>query len=153
MPCWSISPKNEFWYGFPLLREGYVKVANDRLGERVDPDVDRSLKPEFVDWAMDFLRYRIPVLGNGKVVGGRACLYTNSPDDNFIVDWAPGMQRILMAGGGSSHGFKFGAAIGPIIADALEEKPNPLGDQFRIGKRLNLGLKSRQKANIPGFAY
>ena len=153
MPVWSITPNDELWYGFPLLREGYVKVSNDQVGEPVDPDMDRSLRPEFVEWTMEFLRERVPVLGRGKVVGGRSCLFANSPDDHFIIDWAPGRQRTLVAGGGSSHGFKFGSSIGPITADALEGKANPLGDQFRIGDRLSRGLKPRQKADTPGFAF
>jgi N-methyl-L-tryptophan oxidase len=63
------------------------------------------------------------------------CLYENTPDRDFIIDWVPGSRRILVAGGGSGHGFKFGGSIGAVIADALEEKANPLGDLFRIGKR------------------
>jgi glycine/D-amino acid oxidase-like deaminating enzyme len=47
----------------------------------------------------------------------------------------PGSQRILVAGGGSGHGFKFGGSIGEIIADALEDKANMLGKPFRIGQR------------------
>ena len=152
MPVWSFTSDDELWYGFPLLREGYVKVSNDQVGETVDPDMDRSLRPEFVNRAMEFLRERIPEIGKGRVVGGRSCLFANSPDDHFIIDWVPGSQRTLAAGGGSGHGFKFGGSIGAVIADALEGKSNPLGDQFRIGDRLNRGLKHRQKADTPGFA-
>ena len=152
MPVWSFTPHDELWYGFPLLREGYVKVSNDQVGETVDPDMDRSLRPEFVNWAMEFLRERIPEVGKGRVVGGRSCLFANSPDDHFVIDWVPGSRRTLAAGGGSSHGFKFGGSIGAVIADALEGKSNPLGDQFRIGDRLSHALKHRQKADTPGFA-
>ena len=67
--------------------------------------------------------------------GGRACLYTNTPDDHFVIDWAPGARGILIAGCGSGHGFKFGGSIGPVIADALEDRENPLGDLFRLGQR------------------
>jgi glycine/D-amino acid oxidase-like deaminating enzyme len=45
MPVWSISPDDELCYGFPLLWEGYVKVSNDQVGEPVDPDMHRSLRP------------------------------------------------------------------------------------------------------------
>ena len=60
----------------------------------------------------------------------------NMADEQFIIDWAPGCERILIAGCGCGHGFKFGGSIGPVIADALEDKPNELGDLFRIGTRL-----------------
>jgi sarcosine oxidase len=59
----------------------------------------------------------------------------NTPDGHFLIDWAPGTRRVLVAGGGSGHGFKFGGSLGPVIADALEEKENPLGSLFRAGRR------------------
>jgi glycine/D-amino acid oxidase-like deaminating enzyme len=41
-----------------------------------------------------------------------------------------------MAGGGSGHGFKFGGVLGPLIADALEDRANPLGERFRLAGRI-----------------
>ena len=152
MPVWSFNTSGELWYGFPLLREGYVKVSNDQVGEVVDADFDRRGTPEFVEWAMEFLCARIPEMAKGKVVDCLSCLFAITPDDHFIIDWAPGSQRTLVAGGGSSHGFKFGGSIGEVIADALEEKHNPLGDPFRIGDRLSKGQRARQKSDVPGFA-
>lgn len=137
MPVWVIDPTGEAWYGFPVLRGGFAKIAKDSLGDTTDPDIDRSGTDEFQDEAMAFLERRIPDLARGKIVGRRACLYTNTPDEHFIVDWAPGSSRVLIAGAGSGHGFKFGASIGPVIADAVEDVRNPLGDRFRIGNRLD----------------
>ncbi len=134
-PVWSIDPDREGWYGFPLLREGYAKAAIDPPGDTVDPDLDRSGTPEFEKRALAFLERRIPDLARGRVVGSRSCLYATTPDDHFIVDWTPGSSRVLAAGGGSGHGFKFGGGIGPVIADAVEDAHNPLGDRFRIGSR------------------
>ncbi len=138
MPVWSINPDDEGWYGFPLLREGYAKAAIDPPGDTVDPDLDRSGTPGFRERALAFLERRIPDLARGRIVGGRSCLYATTPDDHFIVDWAPGSSRVLVAGGGSGHGFKFGGAIGPVVSDALEDTHNPLGDRFRIGSRFSL---------------
>ena len=137
LPVWMIDEGGEGWYGFPLLRGGYAKVARDRLGETVDPDVERAGTEEFARDALDFVRRRLPGLAAGTVVEGRSCLYTNTPDDHFLVDRVPGAERIFVAGGGSGHGFKFGGALGPVIVDAVEERPNPLGDRFRIGNRLS----------------
>ena len=137
-PVWSIDPDGEGWYGFPVLRGGYAKAAIDPPGDTVDPDMDRSGTPGFEERALAFLERRIPDLARGRVVGGRSCLYATTPDDHFIVDWTPGSSRVLVAGGGSGHGFKFGGAIGPVIADALEDTHNPLGDRFRIGNRFSL---------------
>ena len=139
LPVWTIDPGGEGWYGFPLLREGYVKVAKDRLGEVVDPDIDRAGTAEFAAAALAFVRARLPDLAAGTVVEGRSCLYTTTPDDHFLVDRVPGAERIFVAGGGSGHGFKFGGSLGPLIVDAVEERLNPLGARFRIGSRLDAG--------------
>ncbi len=89
-------------------------------------------------------------MAEGRVAGGRSCLYTVTPDDHFMVDWAPGRSRVIVAGGGSGHGFKFGGSIGPVIADALEDKHNPLGDRFRLGSRFTRANRSQEPSR--GFA-
>ena len=136
-PTWVVNGEEEGWYGAPIMRHGWVKVSNDLRGEVVDPDDHRDATTEFVVRARDFVERRIPGLAKDKLVGSRSCFYANTPDLDFIVDWAPGQSRILIAGGGSGHGFKFCGSIGPVIADAVEEKANRLGDLFRIGHRFD----------------
>src|SRR5204863_48224 len=82
----------------PLKREGWVKVANDLRGEVVDPDADREATPAYIEQARAFLAERIPGLADARLAGSRACLYENTPDHDFVVDWVPGSQRILVAG-------------------------------------------------------
>ena len=139
-PVWTnLSPGN-LWYGFPYLHEGFVKVAEDSKVDDSTVDVPREATPAFLDWAREFVAARIPALAGADLVGGRSCLYTNMADmedEQFVIDWAPGFQRVLIAGCGCGHGFKFGGSIGPVIADALEDKENPLGDLFRIGSRFD----------------
>jgi glycine/D-amino acid oxidase-like deaminating enzyme len=148
-PVWSFDPDGDGWYGFPLLREGWVKIAKDPPGEVVDPDVDRAGTGDFLEQAMAFLRERIPEMAAGRVVEGRTCLYTSTPDDHFMIDRVPGRERVFVAGGGSGHGFKFGGSIGPVIADAVEDRHNRLGERFRIGSRLDAG---RDSEAVRGFA-
>ena len=134
-PVWTALSSEAAWYGFPLLREGYVKIAEDSKVERAEPEADRQPSSGFLDQARVFIAQRLPALEGARLVGGRACLYTNTPDDHFVIDWAPGARGILIAGCGSGHGFKCGGSIGPVIADALEDRENPLGDLFRLGQR------------------
>ncbi len=143
-PGWSWHPKTQGWYGFPLLADGTVKVANDMVGDEVDSDVERTNTDTFLEEVQDFVAMRFPELAKGEFLGGRSCLYTNTPDGHFVVDWAPGLNRTVVAGGGSGHGFKFGGSIGEVIADALEDRANPLGDLFRIGERLHSEGVSRR---------
>jgi glycine/D-amino acid oxidase-like deaminating enzyme len=44
------------------------------------------------------------------------CMYTSTPDEQFIIDQAPGMDRMLLVSGCSGHGFKFTALLGDIAA-------------------------------------
>ncbi len=137
-PVWMIFSPGNLWYGFPHLHEGFVKVAEDSKWEDTTVDVPREPTSEFLAWAREFVARRIPGLAAAPLVGGRACLYTNMADmtdEEFVIDWARGFERVLVAGCGCGHGFKFGGAIGPVIADALEERENPLGDPFRTGNR------------------
>ena len=141
-PVWSILSPGNLWYGFPYLHEGLVKVAEDSKVDDTTVDVSREPTPEFLDWAREFVAARIPALDGAAPAGGRSCLYTNMADmedEQFVIDWAPGCQRVLIAGCGCGHGFKFGGSIGPVIADALEDRENRLGDLFRIGTRFEKG--------------
>jgi sarcosine oxidase len=47
------------------------------------------------------------------------CLYTNTPDKNFIVDFHPASKRVLIVSACSGHGFKFASAVGEVVADAV----------------------------------
>jgi len=134
-PVWSVLAPDDCWYGFPLLDEGYVKVAGDNRAHEADPESHREPTDEFLTQAREFVADRIPALADGELVGGRSCFYTNTADEHFVVDWAPHSSRVLIAGCGSGHGFKFGGAIGPVIADAVEDRDNPLARLFKIGER------------------
>ena len=148
-PMFTFDPDRGGFYGFPLLREGYLKIAEERIGPEVDPDADRAVTPRFAGAAFDFLRRRIPDMARGRLLGGRSCLYANTPDDHFFIDRVPGAGRVFVAGGGSGHGFKFGAAIGELAADAVEDRDNPLGKMFRIGDRLS---PAERGGDYRGFA-
>lgn len=136
MPVWAFdAPDDDGWYGHPLP-DGRVKAADGPLGEPAEPDGHRDASPGFEMRARAFVQRRMPGLARGRLVGSRSCLYENTPDGHFLIDWAPGSRRVLVAGGGSGHGFKFGGSLGPVIADALEEKENRLGILFRARGRL-----------------
>lgn len=91
-------------------------------------------------------------MAEGEIVGGRKCLYTNTPDDHFAIDWVPGSQTMIVAGGGSGHGFKFGGVIGELVADVLEERYQPKLDLFRIGERFSSDKIYRPENQTRGFA-
>ena len=52
----------------------------------------------------------------------RVCMYTNTPDRNFIIDFHPADPRVVIASPCSGHGFKFSNVIGMIAADLATER-------------------------------
>ena len=54
---------------------------------------------------------------NGRLLAAKTCLYTVTPDHDFIIDRAPGRSRVIVASPCSGHGFKFAPLIGEILAD------------------------------------
>src|SRR6185312_4726248 len=65
-------------------------------------------------------------------------LYTNSPDEHFILDLHPETPLVSIAAGFSGHGFKFCSVIGEIMADfALEGGCDRFDlNLFRINRKM-----------------
>ena len=108
-------------YGFPAYgaaSEG-VKIAFFRDGAPADPDtLDREIHPAEVERMRDYLTGRIPTLA-GPHLRGLACMYTTTPDENFLLARHPRHPQVTVAAGFSGHGFKFVPVVGEIIADLV----------------------------------
>jgi sarcosine oxidase len=65
----------------------------------------------------------------------KTCMFTNTPDDHFIIDLVPGLPQVSVAAGFSGHGFKFASVVGEILGDlALDGKTNHDIDLLRIDR-------------------
>ena len=88
-----------------------------------------------LDESAEILRHavpRVPALERLGVRKGYAGLYDMSPDDNPIIDQAPGIEGLYLVCGSSGHGFKLGPAVGEAVADwAMGNKPKLL-DAFSL---------------------
>jgi sarcosine oxidase len=70
-----------------------------------------------------FVAQALPALA-GPVVSQAVCLYTNTPDEHFVLDRHPECPAVLLASPCSGHGFKFSPVIGEILADlAMDRAP------------------------------
>jgi sarcosine oxidase len=54
---------------------------------------------------------------NGRLLEAKTCLYTMTPDGDFLIDRLPGTANIIVASPCSGHGFKFAPVIGEVLAD------------------------------------
>jgi sarcosine oxidase len=109
------------FYGFPHLRWPGVKLARHHSGEPCDPaTLQREIQPTDETPVRTFVSRYLPAL-DGPVTHARVCMYTNTPDEHFVVDRHPRFANVTYAGGFSGHGFKFSTVIGEILADLSTE--------------------------------
>ena len=138
LPCWMIVDEVNpgILYGFPIMPVGQFngpigfKAGYHVPGEVTDPDqVDRTVSKAEEQLIIDALMRFFPESYQSTHVL-KTCLYTYTPDENFVVDFLPGFdQDVAIAAGFSGHGFKFASVIGEILADlTIDEKtPLPIG--------------------------
>jgi sarcosine oxidase len=116
-PVWIWMDDPSF-YGFPVFGEPAVKVTQDAGGKPVDPDARGfDPDPEITARVRGFLAQYLPeALGAERLV--KTCLYTLTPDRDFIVDTLPEHSNVHVAIG-AGHAFKFASVIGRILSDLV----------------------------------
>ena len=122
------------FYGFPIHNAGAMKIANHNKGAEVDPNsAEDHVGEDFIDRCRAFFSEFIPGLADARVRETRVCIYNNTPDDDFIIDWHPQIDGVLVVTGFSGHGFKFGPTIGRIATDLLLAGRTSFNiDRFRL---------------------
>jgi len=96
-----------------------MKVGRHHEGEFTDPHGIRRVVDETdIDplrrMAAQFLRGL-----TGRVTRTLTCMYTNTPDRHFVIDFSPDDRRVVVISACSGHGFKFAPVIGDIAADLV----------------------------------
>jgi monomeric sarcosine oxidase len=110
------------FYGFPTHHRGWMKIANHHKGAPVEPYEFDAVGEDFIESCRVFFRRFIPGLADAHVRETRVCLYNNTPDDDFVIDWHPDVENVLIVTGFSGHGFKFGSVVGRIAAELLRSR-------------------------------
>src|SRR5437773_3705301 len=128
------------YYGFPLNRDGVVKIANHGPGREMSPDSpERTVTSEDEKNLREFLASTFPLLADAPIVYTRICMYCDTHDGHFWIAPDPDRKGLTIAAGDCGHGFKFAPVLGEIIADAVEEKPNPILRKFRWRPEVGAG--------------
>ena len=117
-PVFNLQVEEGRYYGFPVFEVPGFKFGRfhhrgetmpaEAMRREVDAD-DEALLREFGK------RY-FPD-GTGETLALRACMFTNTPDEHFILDHHPDHPQVVIASPCSGHGYKFCSVIGEIIAD------------------------------------
>ena len=124
----------EFLYGIPAFGSG-VKMARHGRGQIVSPDTcERIPDTDYIAHIDTYIQERIPELG--KTTHAEVCLYTETPDEDFIIDTHPRCPDLLIAAGFSGHGFKFCSLVGRIMSElTLNSKTDFDIHPFRINRK------------------
>ena len=120
MPGWADFNGGDIFYGFPDLEGRGVKFAHDEHGVEVDPDTqDRRPTAAALAEITAFRDQRFPALRGAQLIGAEVCQYENSSNGDFLIDFHPRLNNVLLVGGGSGHGFKHGPEVGRYAAARL----------------------------------
>ncbi len=106
-------------YGFPAIDGpgGGVKVAFFRKGVECTPEtIDRTVHEREIREMRERAAELLPAL-DGPCLHSATCMYSNTPDQHFVIARHPDSTNVTVACGFSGHGFKFVPVVGEILAD------------------------------------
>jgi monomeric sarcosine oxidase len=122
-PVW-IWMDDPSYYGFPTFGEPGPKVAQDAGGRPVTAE-SRTFEPDAqaVRRVREFLARYLPD-ALGPEIYTKTCLYTLTPDRDFVIDRVPGHDNVWITIG-AGHAFKFASVIGRILSELAIDARTP----------------------------
>jgi sarcosine oxidase len=124
---WELPGLHDSIYGFPVITPGGgLKVATEQFVQDTAPDATlREVSDAEIAAIARLVMPHLPGV-SGRGLKAITCLYTATPDRQFIIDTLPNADRVIVASACSGHGFKHSAAIGEMLAGmALEGTAGP----------------------------
>jgi sarcosine oxidase len=116
-PVFGMSCPEGFFYGFPVYGVPGFKVGKyNHFHESVDPDAVAEPTRDDERVLREFTERYFPDAA-GPTMRLETCMFTNSPDEDFIVDFHPEHPQVVLAAGFSGHGFKLSSVVGEMLAD------------------------------------
>jgi len=138
-PVWIWMDDPSF-YGFPTYGEAGPKAAQDCGGSPVDPDRRTFERDEAAFQRVEsFLEGHLPG-ALGPPIYTKTCLYTLTPERDFVIDRLPDQPGVIVALG-AGHGFKFASVLGRIAAELATNGTTPSAPEleaFRIDRPILL---------------
>jgi len=125
-PVWNGQVEEGRFYGFPEFNPsgnmpGMKFGRYHHRSEACDPDtLNRQPQPEDEALLRAFAARYFPD-GAGDTLRMAVCMFTNTPDEHFIIDTLPAAPQVVLAAGFSGHGFKMASVIGELLADLAQK--------------------------------
>ena len=128
-----IQRDDEQVYGFPNFGLPGIKIALHSTGDIVDPDKRQVLNSDArVSQLYTWLERYLPDAA-GAYMQAKTCLYSNTHQEDFVIDFHPETKNVVVASPCSGHGFKFTPLLGEILADMILGQPNSfISPQFWV---------------------
>jgi sarcosine oxidase/L-pipecolate oxidase len=102
---------------------GYCNWTTDDTGNKASvPFAKHQIPLEAETRVREYLRDTMPQLMDRPFSFARICWCADTPDRNFLIDRHPYLKNLVLAVGGSGHGFMHITSVGGFVADTLEEK-------------------------------
>ena len=149
-PVWGylLNKGDISYYGLPEFGREGIKLAHHVITpEGDDPDdVPTQTPQEAIDGLRHFIKeqFTAPI---ERFVDWETCLYTNTSNEDFIIDHHPDNPNIVIGAGFSGHGFKFGPLTGRILAELALHGKSSL-PEFENAKHLFSLHKSLDSLHI-----
>ena len=120
-PVFGILAEEGRYYGFPTYSVPGFKIGRSHhLQQNVDPDkMDREVHAEDEQVLRQAVSRYFPQAA-GRLLESKTCIYTNTPDEHFMIGILPNTPQVSIAAGFSGHGFKFASVVGEIMADLAQ---------------------------------
>ena len=121
-PVFILDVEGGSYYGFPTHGGHGLKLGwYHHFREPIDPDdPDRTTRPDDEAVLRAFVeRYLPDAAGPTEML--KTCIFTNSPDEHFVIDRLPDAPQVSVAAGFSGHGYKFCSVVGEVMADLATE--------------------------------
>ncbi|MBX9748784.1 MAG: N-methyl-L-tryptophan oxidase [Roseococcus sp.] len=117
-PVFNLAVEEGRYYGLPIHEVPGFKFGRYHHRAETGPaeTMRREVDAEDEGLLRRFAQRYFPA-GSGATMALRACLFTNTPDEHFILDHHPEFPQVTLASPCSGHGYKFCSVIGEILAD------------------------------------
>ncbi|MBN9387500.1 MAG: N-methyl-L-tryptophan oxidase [Chloroflexi bacterium] len=143
-PVYLLEVPEGKYYGFPALPGEGLKLGRHDIGELCTPQtINREVAPSEIEQLKNILDKYMRG-GAAAFKWSLTCMYTLTPDRNFVLDRHPGQSNVVYGCGFSGHGFKFAAAIGEVLAELAVDGRSQQSIEFLSAARFNKDAKDTQ---------
>jgi len=136
-PVYLLEVPEGDYYGFPYLPGDGLKIGRHDIGDICTPHtIARQVAPAEIE-ALQTVLNRYMRGGATTFKASLTCMYTNTPDRNFIIDRHPTQPNVVYGCGFSGHGFKFSAVIGEVLAELSTDGATRHSVDFLLASRFS----------------